>query len=342
MNEDGLDLDNLGFSEEELQEILGDNGEWEKTGESGALTTKFGLPPLSVLDANKPNWMERKRYWKQFGFKSYLGREDIEDYTSCAGALIKKAGLWDKNKGGSVFDPVLCEIIYQWFNIEHGKILDPFAGGSVRGLVAAALGYQYIGHELRKQQVKANEDQAAISEKKWGWKPQPIWIEGDSNKTLESSSEKVDLVFSCPPYGSLEIYSDQVEDISNQPPDLFIQNYFSIIQKACNRLNEDRFAVFVVGEFRTKNGDYFNFVSQTIDAFIEAGLHFYNEIIGILPMVSVQFRCGRAFKASRKIGKTHQNILVFYKGNPKKASQFWKDQPIKIQSIELEEIENGN
>jgi hypothetical protein len=31
---------------------------------------------------------------------------------------------------------VLCEIAYRWFSPPGGLILDPFAGGSVRGIVA--------------------------------------------------------------------------------------------------------------------------------------------------------------------------------------------------------------
>ena len=52
--------------------------------------------------------------------------------------------------GTSIFDPVLCEIAYRWFSPVGGLILDPFAGGSVRGIVASKLGRQYIGHELRQ------------------------------------------------------------------------------------------------------------------------------------------------------------------------------------------------
>ncbi len=31
-------------------------------------------------------------------------------------------------------------------------------------------------------------------------------------------------------------------------------------------------------------------------------------------------RIGKQFKAARKLGKTHQNILVFCKGDPRKAT----------------------
>ena len=63
--------------------------------------------------------------------------------------------------GTSIFDPVLCELIYRWFCPLGGAILDPFAGGSVRGIVAAKLGRNYTGIELRAEQIEANREQAA-------------------------------------------------------------------------------------------------------------------------------------------------------------------------------------
>ena len=63
--------------------------------------------------------------------------------------------------GTSIFDPVLCELAYRWFCPLGGMVADPFAGGSVRGIVAAALGYHYTGFELRGEQVDANAIQAA-------------------------------------------------------------------------------------------------------------------------------------------------------------------------------------
>ena len=39
--------------------------------------------------------------------------------------------------GTSIFDPVLCELAYRWFCPPGGTVLDPFAGGSVRGIVSS-------------------------------------------------------------------------------------------------------------------------------------------------------------------------------------------------------------
>ena len=40
-------------------------------------------------------------------------------------------------------------------------VLDPFAGGSVRGIVASQLGRGYLGIELAAEQVEANRAAAA-------------------------------------------------------------------------------------------------------------------------------------------------------------------------------------
>lgn len=108
------------------------------------------------------------------------------------------------SSGTSIFDPVLCELAYQWFCPPGGRVLDPFAGGSVRGIVAAVLGRNYIGIELRSEQCAANEKQAA--EICGGG---PVWHCGDACDVLPTLSAGFDFLFSCPPYGNLEVYSDE-------------------------------------------------------------------------------------------------------------------------------------
>lgn len=86
-------------------------------------------------------------------------------------------------------------------------------------------------------------------------------------------------------------------------------------------LKSDRFAVFVVGEVRDKFGVYRSFVPDTIAAFQEAGLHYYNEMILVNNIGSLAMRAGKQFSNSRKIGKQHQNVLVFYKGDLSKIKE---------------------
>lgn len=225
--------------------------------------------------------------------------------------------ILDAGSGTSIFDPVLCEIAYRWFSPVGGLILDPFAGGSVRGIVASHVGRQYVGVELRKEQVDANNEQQHIS-----LDPKPAWTLGDSrNITSLCAGVQADMVFSCPPYADLEVYSDDPNDLSTLAYTEFRAAYIDIINKTCSLLKPDRFACFVVGEVRDKRGNYYNFVGDTISAFRAAGLEFYNEAILVTAIGSLPIRAGRAFRATRKMGKTHQNVLVFVKGDGKRAAK---------------------
>jgi len=225
----------------------------------------------------------------------------------------------EAGSGTSIFDPVLCEIAYRWFSPVDGTILDPFAGGSVRGIVASKLGRQYIGHELREEQVAANRAQG--DELCFDEKYPPAWIRGDSRAIDKTCADvNADMIFSCPPYADLEVYSDNPKDLSTMKYEDFKAAYFEIIKKSCDRLKPDSFACFVVGEVRDKKGHYIDFVGDTVQAFRDAGLSYYNEAILITCVGSLPIRAGRQFSAGRKLGKTHQNILVFVKGDGKRAA----------------------
>lgn len=224
------------------------------------------------------------------------------------------------SSGTSIFDPVLCELAYRWFSPPSGTVLDPFAGGSVRGIVAASLGRSYVGIDLRPEQVAANEEQGAII---LGTNAERArWIAGDSAALddLLSPGFAADFVFSCPPYGDLEVYSDDERDLSRKTPGDFLAAYRVIIAKACARLKPDAFACFVIGDYRDKRGSYCNFVGETIAAFLAAGLTLYNEAVLVTMVGSLSIRVGAQFVRGRKLGKTHQNVLVFLKGDSKRAT----------------------
>lgn len=233
--------------------------------------------------------------------------------------------------GISIFDPVICELAYGWFSPKDGIVLDCFAGGSVRGIVAAEMGRDYHGVDLRGEQTAANKVQAdKICKNK-----KPVWFTGNSKnvKTLVPDGQQYDFIFSCPPYFDLEVYSDDPEDLSTMDPATFEVEYKEIIKNSCDLLKQDRFACFVVGDVRDKKGNYLNFVSITIQAFLDAGLKLYNEAILVTCVGSLPIRAGRAFEAGRKLGKTHQNVLVFVKGDGKKATQ-------SLGSVEFGEMSN--
>lgn len=220
----------------------------------------------------------------------------------------------------SIFDPVLCEVIYRWFCPPKGVILDPFAGGSVRGVVAGKLGLAYRGVELRADQIAANEEQRdvicpadAIVD----------WVEGDARDVVPRLSKAdavgYDLAFSCPPYFDLEKYSDDPNDLSTMDWPDFCAAYRQIIAATVEALADNRFACFVIGEVRGPDGHYRGLVPETIAAFEAAGAAFYNDGILITAVGSLALRAARIFGPARKLAKAHQNVLVFIKGDPAKA-----------------------
>lgn len=318
----GLDL--VGFETDEV--------EHESLTNPKKLSDRFIIPPFSVLDTKQGAWQQRKNYWLSLGIRSEEGR-DVK--VNCA--LKPFEGNPDRfeDKLTSIFDPVLCELAYQWFNVPKGKILDPFAGGSVRGIVAAKLGFQYLGNDLSEKQIIANRNNA--SQVLQDAELYPTWNIGDSLQIDTIAKDyKADMIFSCPPYADLEVYSDAKEDISNMTYKQFIEVYNQIIKKTCDQLKEDRFAVFVVGDVRDKKGFYQNFVSDTIMAFWNCGVILYNEMILVNMIGNLPMRVGKSFSAGRKVGKQHQNVLVFYKGNPKNIKANYPELDLSYINEEIE------
>ena len=119
------------------------------------------------------------------------------------------------------------------------------------------------------------------------------------------------MIFSCPPYADLEVYSDLPEDLSNMDYKNFLIKYRSIIDKSLKLLKPNCFAVFVVGEVRGKDGFYYDFVGDTKRAFIEQGAKLYNDCVLLNVVGSASMRASKVFEASKKLTKIHQNVLIF-------------------------------
>ena len=268
------------------------------------------ITPFSVLDTRTKDWKGRKEWWiTTYGIQSELGREDTESRTM----------FWDSPTNVSIFDPVLCEVMYDWFSPKGGMVLDPFAGGSVRGIVAEEMGRKYMGFDINLHQVQANKQQSK----------KPLWWCEDSYTALDKvADESHDFIFTCPPYYDLEVYTDDVNDISNMSVEDFDNRYNKILQKSVKKLKNNRFFAIVVSEVREPSvtgkystGRYRGLVSKTIDMLEKSGLEFYNDMI----LFNSQHQASRVgktyFERNRKIPSVHQNVLVFVKGNPDIATE---------------------
>lgn len=308
-------------------------GENTNNQEHISLNERFIVPPFSVLDTRQGYWQERKRQWISEGIESNKGRSqnltfalDKTDYmkTGCKGVAVQT----------SIFDPVLCEIMYKWFNVNNGVIYDCFAGGSVRGIIAEILGYKYKGIDLRQEQISENKRQAASI----GVSPE--WFCDDSlnaDKYIDDSS--ADMIFTCPPYADLEVYSDDKRDISNMSYDDFCKVYSQILSIACRKLKSDRFAVIVIGDVRDKKGAYRQLVDYTRKVLTDNGLILYNDFVLVEQVGTGAIRAPKQFNALRKAVKVHQNVLVFYKGNIRKIKDNYQELNLTEKDLSAETTE---
>ncbi len=85
-------------------------------------------------------------------------------------------------------------------------------------------------------------------------------------------------------------------------------------------MKPDSFAVFVVGDARGKDGYYYGLPAATIAAFEAGGARLYNEAVLVTAVGSLPVRINGQFTGGRKLGKTHQNVLMFCKGDWRRAA----------------------
>jgi hypothetical protein len=314
------------------------------------LAERYGSVPFSLMDQRSGPWQTRKRMWLRSGMASGDGREQRLTYDSASGrvpdyyaqktaaeqrvgrtlthAEFEQDHLRDHHPettvggGTSQFDPVLAELAIRWWSPAGGLVLDPFAGGSVRGVVAASMGRQYLGTDVRQEQIDANDQKAGELIQR-GWQPDhlPMWMLGDARSCDTMLGDRhADMVLTCPPYADLEVYSEQPDDISTLDYDDFIAAHHASLAAAHRGLRDDAFAVWVISDLRDRSGAYRGLVADTIRAAGEIGLALHNEIILIAPVGSLAVRCARPFESSRKVGRTHQQVLVFVKGDARAAA----------------------
>lgn len=309
--------------------------------EKSSLEDRFIIPPFSVLDTRKGYWQDRKKLWRgeigdlgnsredtlikspEIKYKDIYQRTRV--HREALGLTFKEyidayVSQEEKDKedkkilaqGVSIFDPVLSELSCRWFmpTAAGGKIFDPFAGDTYKGLVFAICGHEFTGIELRQEQVDINNEVLA-------GRNLPIrYICDDAVnvwKHVEPNSQ--DMLFSCPPYYNLEKYSDLPNDASNQADyGAFLDILKTAYGDAVRCLKKNRFAIIVVGDIRnTETSFYYNFVDDIKRMFADFGCPIYNEMILVETAASTALRAGR-YMQSRKVAKMHQNILVFYKG----------------------------
>jgi len=263
----------------------------------------FQVPPFSIINTVDGLWQARKKRWNILINDKGQARE---------GVLGDVDGLMGKiNNGTSILDACLAEVLLKWFTEPGHTTFDPFAGDTVFGYVSAFLQRPFTGIELRQEQADFNAEQCIGM-------PATYICDSSENMDAHITNKSMDFVFSCPPYADLEVYSDNPQDLSTMSHEDFFVMYKKILQNTFSKLKNNRFAVVVTSEVRNNKGHYIQLVPKTIALMVEAGYIFYNDLILVNSVGSLPMRAGKSMNAGRKVGRRHQNILVFYKGDPKR------------------------
>lgn len=331
----------------------GGDGDGDGGGGGGAagpsLADRFLIPPFDVLDARQGWWQERKRAWLDLGIRSQIGRGEGLVYRSPSSA---DPAFYDKKRaaeaaagrefstaeflaehytrdlddpidsGTSIFDPVLTELAVRWFSPPGGMILDPFAGGSVRGLVSHVLGRRYTGNDLAAAQIAANVAQGEDFRARGLIDAVPSWSVGDSRPWVAAlPAGAYDAIVTCPPYLWLERYGEDPGELSALDAEAFEEAYTAILAGAARALRPDRFAVLVTGDVRDpRSGALVDFRGMTIRAAGAAGLALQSAAVLLTPVGSLAPRAARVFGAGRLLGRCHQDVLVFCNGDRRAAA----------------------
>ncbi len=207
----------------------------------------------------------------------------------------------------SVFPAPLAEWIYLRYAPAGGRVIDAFAGGAPRALVASIMGYQYVGFDIRKKQIDENTKLLGDL-----GVDKVTYIVGDG-RFLNGATGLFDMALTCPPYWNLEVYSDLPEDLSNAVSyDEFNAGMMFTAQAHRKVMKPGSFVCIVVGPFRDKKtGELIDFPAHTVVNFQEAGFYYHQQIVLLKNFASAAKRGPRAWERGKKLVPNHEFCLVF-------------------------------
>jgi len=256
---------------------------------------QFGFLPLSIIKPTK----ESKEKWNDAYFDD--GEIDIRKIN---GGYVKGAGGGPQKM--SEFHAGVAENIIRYWSMPGARVVDPFAGRVTRAVVTTKLGREYYGYEITPnthRRALAHFDRLGIS---------PTLYLGDGTKLSKTEDNFSDLIFTCPPYYSIEKYESVEGQLSDNKSYSDFMNEIDLCVENCFRVAKaGSFCVWVVADFRD-NGNLLNFHGDTIQSFKKAGWSHHDIIImeNISPFATLtQYQAA----CKRYVPKTHEYILVFRK-----------------------------
>uniref|UniRef100_A0A6M3MBV0 Putative methyltransferase n=1 Tax=viral metagenome TaxID=1070528 RepID=A0A6M3MBV0_9ZZZZ len=208
----------------------------------------------------------------------------------------------------SIFNPVVAINILNLYAPKQGVCYDPFAGGGTRAIVVAKFGLDYIGVELRQEEVDAVYDRCEYN------KVEVEIVCASSAAVPQIGSNSADFLITCPPYWHLEQYKGGEEDMSMaETYEKFLVMLGDSIKESYRILKEDALACWVVGLFRNKEGELLALNHDIAWLHREAGFKFKEEIVLNMKNTGAMQRVGNFDKGHGFLIRVHEYCLVFKK-----------------------------
>lgn len=257
-----------------------------------SMRSRIGFVPISIW---QPNWQLVK------GLKALVG-----DDGSTRKLTGKKMKLMGSKYDVSIFNPHLAQMILSAYCPTGARIYDAFGGGGTRGFVASAMGHQYLGVEIRQEEVDRIKAQQLVLDNQFD-------IICADSQFYDIEPEGYDFSYSCPPYYDLEVYSTQEGDMSNANT---YSEFLGMLEKSLavtfTGLKPDSLCVWVVGNFRDKAGNLIHFNGDVVRLAQKIGFVLWDELIFWGASGNAAQRAGQ-FEANRKSVRVHEYVIVLKK-----------------------------
>ena len=210
----------------------------------------------------------------------------------------------------SIFSPQIAQYIFSMFAPDKGLCFDPFGGGGTRAIMASINGLDYIGVEIRQEEV------GAVNERlKYNKIDNAKIICSDSQDCNMIESNIADFSITCPPYYNMEMYNGGENDLSMKGTyEEFLVGMSKVAKETYRIMKGNTLTTIVIGLHRDKNKELLPMHHDFSTIYKKAGFKFKEEIILCHKNNGALQRVGNFEKGSNILIRTHEYLLVFKKG----------------------------
>ena len=263
---------------------------------------RYGLWPVTVWDVDVRDPYTRK-------LRDAIGdagqnregsfTKDTDDKSTYRGKL-----------SASIFSPAVASwALNLYAPADGGTVVDPFAGGGTRAIIAASLGHHYVGTELREDEAADVTGRATAL----GFADRVRIVHGDA-RSIDQHVRDADVLLTCPPYWNMERYEGGPADLSQAATyDEFLEGIRDVAKAALFTLKPGAAAVWVVGLHRTSDGTLLPLNHDIARVHRDVGWVFREEIVLRRIGDGSMTRIGQFEKGRGHLVRQHEYALVFRK-----------------------------